>query len=193
MVIGSRVIGAFNTNPKGGVVFVRGYRGSNGSVADVFMNVGVNYVGIKRKALAIASLIEVDDMVVDCEFLWDLDDATARDLAGKAIGGVLDGLVKPGRPSPYIQVAPGLYLHPAKGCLYIRGLLQYWRTTEPGEYKATKSRPLTHAKRWITKGLPTSKYKTLRLGGADFSQVSVGGVKLTPADLYPTSNLRSQA
>lgn len=62
-----------------------------------------------------------------------------------------------------IEGFPNIKFHVETGEVYVSGLSQSKQVLEKGTYKVVQSRPLTLAKREISKSLPSDKFRTFRL------------------------------
>ena len=187
-------------NPRGGIVVVKGYHSaSSGAVEDVWMNVGISWERTLQRSAATLATFTVAQVAAESPTCQRHSKLDALDLAAQALAALqqsvnkaLAGTVK---PSPYRQLAPGLYvktggsLYDYTAPLYVRGLFQGRYVPEPGEHRIVRSKDLTLVKRWVEKDLARSKYKTLKLDWRSFSQLSVNRQRFTPAELFINSQL----
>tara|TARA_R100000008_G_scaffold86016_1_gene77536 strand:+ start:876 stop:1499 length:624 start_codon:yes stop_codon:yes gene_type:complete len=202
------LINAFISNPRGGIVVVRGYNSAqSGHNEDIWLNVGINWLRANERSAAKLKSVSALSVALGCPTTTRLEDPReAQRIAelalakvNKSVDNVLAGVST--RPSPFRELAPGLYIKrdddvvDLTAPVYIRGLFNNVFVNEhsTADKKIRRSKDVTLVRRWIEKDLPTSRFQTVKLDWRSFDTVSVNGQRFTPSDLFINSNLRSQA
>lgn len=186
---------AFDSSPNGGLVFIRGHiSGKSGEVSDFFLNTRIGYQRLLQRSMQSLHLFDAINMATDCPACADLiegtDTTAAERMAFDAMLSVRDSLAGringQTRKSPFLTIAPSLQVLASNpdAALYITGLVQYKRIIKRGTYKQVNSKPLTLAKRWIERGLPISRYRTIKLAPGLFQEISVNGSRFNPSTLF---------
>lgn len=150
---------SFGKNRGSQFISVRGYRNSEGEIANFVLNVRTKYETAKQKDIA-----RLQALLKEGKFENDLQKQAAEEL--------LESLIKPnenrskGQTETYetIEGFPMLKRHIATGDLYIYGQCISKKVLVKGDYKPVNSRPLTIEKNKLRKQLRTSKLRLIKLG-----------------------------
>ena len=133
---------------------IKNYTNSSNEVANVLINVGINYEKSKEQDLAFLENLKYTDHEFKCNKA-DFDVARLE---------LIVSMIKPnenrsnGQKDAYTPIFSGVKVHNETGVLYIYGYRVSKKVLVEGEYKEVKSSPKTLAKKEIQKLLKTGKF-----------------------------------
>lgn len=160
-----------------GFVAINGYSNKYGEVADVIVNVGMNYPKAKEQDIETLKKVSVSSLANETVSSMLLEEARAK---------LIEAFIKPnenrskGQIDAYTHMGNGIKVHNVTGDIYIYGYKHRKTVVVKGDYPKVNSRPLTLAKNLLRKGLKTGKFSQYKVSQADF--IKSGQTVLVPSD-----------
>ena len=147
-------------------VGVRNYTNSKGEISNQTFLVGADYGKAKNADIETVRNFNISPLI---------SEQLSETLLIEAKNAILKGLEKPStshseaQANTYETLTTGLKRHIDNDTIHLVGFAISKTVIEPGTYKHVNSRPLTIAKKQLTKAmdLKTSKYRNFKLGNAN--------------------------
>ena len=144
---------------------------------------GATYRTLLDKSLLALTLLDLPtlakDKGMDLALLTlaqgEVQKSLEKSIAAHAIGQQNADYTKRGQ---YASLGAGLNVNETDGSLQLFGLVQSKVVLQPGEHKVVNSKPLTLAKKAITKALPIGKFREFALDAGNIQAVKLDGTTL---------------
>ena len=162
-------------------VSIRGYENSKSEISNQLINLGVNYANMVQNEIDRLQSLKIEDFESENMTIELLKDAHTKllDTMHRNISKEKEDHTNQSKAQrdAYTYLLPNVKYHNDTGHVYITGLLVNKTIIKEGNYpKPSKSRPLTIAKRVLSKDSKLNKYRIFRLDR--FSCIRLNGQEL---------------
>ena len=177
----SQIIETFaSLRPNSMFLVLEGYRNQKGELANHCMAFHISWHNALLKSLEQAQAYEPRNALEEqakTEVLASLNNQIYN-LETTPLSDKVDGFIRfhdeAGKP---IQ---GIRVHESTLNIHVFGLAVWKKVIEPGIYKPVNSKPITLAKKAITRGLPISRFRTFVVGPDRFDRIAVDKKEILP-------------
>lgn len=163
--VASQVISTLEKSARGvSYVSIKGYENAHGEIANVVINVGLNYGNVKESDLNYLKNLDVNTLSV--ESIDANKQKTVKALLPMALSELIQAQIKPNKKKQKAQIEaytkiegmPQVKVHNESGKIFVVGYKKSKTIIKKGDYgKPTNSKDLTLAKNIIRKGMKVDR------------------------------------
>ncbi len=157
-----------------------GYRNASSEVADFNIIFHISYKSALQKSLDILNSFDPQtdlDLLAKEELIQSYNNSLLK-IESQSIEEIDDAYQRFfDENNNYIK---GVKLHRGSNALHLYGMVVHKRLRIPGNYDAKNSKPLTIAKKKISKLCPVSKFRQFKITPNQVDHISVDNLKLLP-------------